>query len=337
MTLASALGNLLATPFSWITGLDMEPEGGSGREEPYEPSISDVFVVRAMLSKALALPPELVNDVLDWAEYWPHATVKAEYEGGEKIARGGSGRPPQAEDVFLIRSLPLGFSKLPDGVSEDSWTTTEHDLRGPLEELSIDELQHFLKSPSPLLEHPCRKIVFTLRSRDQGWGGEPGSHGTYLKSWTWFDAGFERLCRIRDDSPSGSAPEPALGSGSRKPPVSFEQCRLRPLSPPTLPPDDDKLFDHPLLPDPARKVQANVVAKRQPTEHRVTWSWRDDVDPDSTAAMQLEEAGRGRATGNGEFVRALRLGDTVTLWAHARFPGWINFVEKVQIDVYWAV
>jgi hypothetical protein len=71
----------------------------------------------------------------------------------------------------------------------------------------------------------------------------------------------------------------------------------------------------------------------------VEWSWTDDIDP-SIADTRLEElvkAGRGRGTGNGEFVRSLTLGDVVTVWGHARFAAWKNFVESVRIDIYWAV
>jgi ankyrin repeat protein len=33
---------------------------------------------------------------------------------------------------------------------------------------------------------PVEKIVFTIRSHDQGWSGWPGDHGTYRNTWTWF-------------------------------------------------------------------------------------------------------------------------------------------------------
>lgn len=56
------------------------------------------------------------------------------------------------------------------------------------------------------LANPCRKIVFTIESRDQGWGGEPEHRETYRGSWTWFEAGIERLekdssCKLRNSSP----------------------------------------------------------------------------------------------------------------------------------------
>jgi hypothetical protein len=58
---------------------------------------------------------------------------------------------------------------------------------------SLEVFQKATGSPEPLLEHPCRKIVFTIRSHDQGWGGENTDHGSYRSSWTWFDAGLEKF------------------------------------------------------------------------------------------------------------------------------------------------
>ena len=57
------------------------------------------------------------------------------------------------------------------------------------------EPKHFEQSlgeAMPLLRNPVRKIVFTIKSRDQGWGG--GANGaTYHGSYTWFEAGLERF------------------------------------------------------------------------------------------------------------------------------------------------
>lgn len=92
-----------------------------------------------------------------------------------------------------------------------------------------------------------------------------------------------------------------------------------------------------MAPDPAHQVQSNCVAATRINEHRVEWSYLDDIDPESPEADRLVEIGRGRATGNGKFVRSLKLGDVVTLWAQARFAAWQNIVERVQVDVYWVV
>lgn len=71
--------------------------------------------------------------------------------------------------------------------------------------------------------------------------------------------------------------------------------------------------------------------------HVVEWAWTDDINPESDGGMELKAKGRGRGTGDGHFVRDLKLGDVITIWGKAKFPAWVNHIEKVKIDVYWAV
>ena len=99
------------------------------------------------------------------------------------------------------------------------------------------------------------------------------------------------------------------------------------------------IFKQQLHPSDELKVKCNLTAEKEVLEHRVVWSHTDDIDPkrDVEAAVKLEREGRGKATGNGKFVRDLKLGDVVTLWSKARFPSWANFVESAKIDVYYAI
>jgi hypothetical protein len=70
----------------------------------------------------------------------------------------------------------------------------------------------------------------------------------------------------------------------------------------------------------------------------ITWSHTDNIRPGTEAAVKLgTDEGRGEETGDGWFVRDLKMGDVVTVWAKTRFAGWANKIEKVKIDVYWAV
>jgi hypothetical protein len=98
-------------------------------------------------------------------------------------------------------------------------------------------------------------------------------------------------------------------------------------------------FKQPLAGNEHLKVQANVHARREPRTHRVVWTYTDDIDPvrDVELAERLKNEGRGQETGNGKFVRDLKLGDVVTLWAKARFPAWTNKLESATIDVFYAV
>ena len=102
--------------------------------------------------------------------------------------------------------------------------------------------------------------------------------------------------------------------------------------------DEDRCrYIHPLHRDPDWEIQRNKAATMQWQEHVVTWSYLDDMQPDSDAGKALDDQGRGRGTGDGSFVRNLRLGDVVTVWGKARFTGWVNTVDHVKIEVYWAV
>ena len=93
---------------------------------------------------------------------------------------------------------------------------------------------------------------------------------------------------------------------------------------------------HKLLHDPAHTIQCNKRANREPQTHTVTWSSGDNIHPESAAADDLVAQGRGRETGTGEFVRGLKVGDAVSVWVKARFPGWSNHVKRAEVDVYWA-
>ena len=136
-------------------------------------------------------------------------------------------------------------------------------------------------------------------------------------------------------------------------------CAIRPLWPPSVPVDSSTSagpdaipnnnpnapppaatgaqYHHTLQPAPDHLIQRNKLASRNFEHHHVEWSATDDVDPESPEADQLEAAGRGRATGNGAFVRSLKFGDMVTVWARARYPAWVNNVKRVEVRVYWAI
>lgn len=95
-------------------------------------------------------------------------------------------------------------------------------------------------------------------------------------------------------------------------------------------------FEHPLLPT-LDCLQKNRTSTKEAEEYKIVWTCHDNVDPDSLEGKALEDQGRGRNTANGQFVRDMKVGDIVTVWGKARFPGWVNMIETVRIDVYWAV
>lgn len=254
-------------------------------------------------------------------------------------------------------------------------------------EYPLDQFHDWIGSPVKAVEHPCRKIVFTITSRDQGWGGDrPEFRGTYQGSYTWFEAGLERFDKNAERPKDTTEREPALSkeqieqqqaqaqdqdqvtqapldpgeSGESGEPSSISEpsavgtednsspegdgqedvphpylpvYSLRPIQP-TLQPDQNTLH-HTLNPNPDWTIQCNKTATRNLTTHQVVWSWDDNVH--SKTAEELRAVGRGQGTGTGAFVRDLKLGDVVTVWAKARFGGWANHVEDVRMNIYWAL
>ncbi|PHH88683.1 hypothetical protein CDD83_7213 [Cordyceps sp. RAO-2017] len=314
-------------------------------DDRFHPTPIDIAVMRIMLVRSKRLPPDLVDSIFDHAEYWAHSTTAVNYrsENHDRLHIRGTG--PQ-QDRFLIRSYPLGLTAIhgDQDLAEELAYDTSEALPRPLDK---ERDGHFFAKlanyPTPRLVHPCRKIVFSIRSHDQGFGGEPGTRETYNSSWTWFEAGLERfdasqICDekcgydVRRDSPSSTAPV-------------LPVCGLRPLQPlieKSEAGDDgdgghEYKYKHNLLHNKNWEIHRNLVAKGEWQDHVVTWSYLDDIKPDSDAGMALDEEGRGRETGDGSFVRSLKLGDVVTVWGKARFPGWTNNVESVKVDVYWAV
>ena len=63
--------------YNAIPSLGLEP---SSKENTmmadHRPSIQDVLDVKAFLFEKATLPVELLDTIIDYAEYWPHTTVK---------------------------------------------------------------------------------------------------------------------------------------------------------------------------------------------------------------------------------------------------------------------
>ncbi|KAG8414755.1 hypothetical protein J3459_014080 [Metarhizium acridum] len=322
----------------------------------YHPNPIDIVVVRIMLTRSVKLPPDLVDAIFDYAEYWAHSTNAIDYqaEQQEPLRIYGSSR---TEDKFLLRSYPVGLTgiKGQDTLSKELAYDTQEATPLPREkDCDAKYFAKLAKYPTPRLLNPVRKVVYKIKSHDQGWaGGDYGDKGTYKASWTWFEAGLEKFdaAQTSDAQSTRNVPQETPKSDSSALPVRA----LRAVYPhiERLPKSDDEnkeneddnesqpeakyKYVHPLEGQPEWEIQRNLRATGDWQEHVVTWSYLDDIKADSDAGKALEDQGRGRATGDGSFVRSLVLGDVITIWGKARFPAWVNNVDSVKVEVYWAV
>lgn len=311
----------------------MNPLGPTNQQQdgPFEPSPVDVLVLKAMIQKARVLPVEIVDGIIEFAEYWPCSHSYVEYRNSVTGHESRAFR--QDADAMLIRTPPVGFRN----PLTDRYSTDEAIPPGYL--LNECELKHFEKylgEAMPPLKHPVRKVVFTIKSRDQGWGGGADTRGGYHGSYTWFEAGLEKFdtdAKCSDETEGQSCSHRPIN----KPDHFLPYCKLRSVQPAPRESDGKVTHGYDLIASPRYLIQSNKVAGRSPMTHTITWTWHDDIPRDSPEAEDLTLFGRGQATGDGEFVRSLEVGDVITVWVKSRFPGWVNNVYSVKVSVYWAV
>ncbi|SPO00196.1 uncharacterized protein DNG_03045 [Cephalotrichum gorgonifer] len=305
-----------------------QTESTAAPATPFEPSPLDVLVVKTMLAKSGPLPFELVNRIIEWAEYWPCSHSFISYQSPGLMTSRGFGK-----DILVIRTPPIGFRR---PVAHRNSRNGVIPPAPPIQECTPEYFEKYLGALTPTLLHPVRKVVFTIQSHDQGWGGKVADKNTFQGSWTWFEVGQERIdlgATCPDEEKGEKCKHRPLDKPDRLPP----NCKLRQTVPVPISKDIGGVLEYKLLPDHAYMIQCNRTANGRPETHTITWSYTDDVHPDSAAAEALVEKGRGRETGMGAFVRSLMVGDEVSVWAKARFPGWTNHVLSIGIDVYWAL
>jgi hypothetical protein len=81
-----------------LTALNRVDDSGP-LQEFESPSPKDVLEVKNVLLKAFDLPLEIIDAIIDYAEYWPRTSVST---AGETFAIGGHGNP--REDTFVVSS-----------------------------------------------------------------------------------------------------------------------------------------------------------------------------------------------------------------------------------------
>ncbi|KAJ5817915.1 hypothetical protein N7447_007923 [Penicillium robsamsonii] len=250
----------------------------------FNPSLEDVLNVRHLFQWKLphGLPEELIDMIVDTAEYWPSVEQKMQYQ---RIIQKDC-------DQVLLKTVPLCYD------------------RNSLEKES---------NPTPLPHrgvHPCRKIVFNISSHDQGGGRRRDN--MYEFSWTWFDAEVIREAHKRNMYVEGIEQEI----------LDNERGQVR---------KHYTEADALLLPRD-NKLQVNGAHVSEMQHNKIIWDNRDDIQADSPEAFEIEKTlGRGRATLDGREVRELKIGDSIAIWARARFPGWSNHVYRASVRIYWAV
>lgn len=158
-----------------------------------------------------------------------------------------------------------------------------------------------------------RSIEFQIESHDQGWTSER-THGTFSTS-SWLEVSILRT----DGADISRVPTPQFLGGRFSNPSHFHDgvsnfgwyLVKRPHEAEQGPQGGEGDF--------AWYLQGNRVAAKK-GKYQVIW------------AQDGNEGNEGAGTGQG-FLKELRYGDRVQVWARAKWAGWQCVVESVKVTV----
>ncbi|TRM60401.1 hypothetical protein BD626DRAFT_505252 [Schizophyllum amplum] len=179
---------------------------------------------------------------------------------------------------------------------------------------------------SPPLERRPRKIHFVIVSRDQGWGGPPDCRHTFRGSFSWTEVALMRPRRIALDKEQPTDVFPWVGHARSG---NFVDVTARQDAADDIDLDDP---DHELVNLQGSThgvLQYNLVAMPQSRQYVV--EWRDDDNDEPVWGNWSEETGAGYGGG---FVRAIEVGDSIAVFARAKYPGWANHLLRVRIEIF---
>ncbi|KAJ5092180.1 hypothetical protein NUU61_007050 [Penicillium alfredii] len=140
----------------------------------------------------------------------------------------------------------------------------------------------------------------------------------YECAWTWFDTEVIREAHAKN----------MYADGTEQEILDNERGQVR---------KHYTEADSLLLPR-GNKLQVNGAHVSEMQHVRIVWHYQDSIDPESPEAHEIERTqGRGPLTLDGRGVRELEVGDSIALWARARFVGWSNHVYRARMRIFWAV
>ncbi|KAJ6522855.1 hypothetical protein B0H19DRAFT_1202261 [Mycena capillaripes] len=226
-------------------------------------------------------------------------------------------RPLQLQDLLVYIILDFAAYCAPLTSAVRAQQVQIHASRSPGDSASLN----YLVTP-PTLDQ-CRhedktlrvkvmRVEFSILSRDQGWCNDPNIRGTYFGS-SWFEAAILRPSQASDAAAAlrlARAADASTGLDVYDPALEVRAA------------DADAN-------DGTRwALQQNFCGSREYRQHVVSWAITADGSRTDTNA--------GAGAGGG-FVASLRPGDGVAVIARARYPAWANFVERVEVSVYYGL
>ena len=329
------------------------------------PSRSTILFVKNFLIKKL--PRELVDLVLDHAEYWPHTTtispklglVRTPVKWRDTSSDILSPSWPSAESQAMKEVLGFTLYSPPLAVVDDSSSsgglTPAAMLKKGLRRLVLKDSMMLMMMP-PRSRHPARMIVFEAAS--QRYDIQPGSG-------KFGDVGIirsaddqqqqQQLLERDDDINHHSHPVTASSSSStvRRNSSSVFSSFQRAAKPSQQPTNKSARATAAERKKTTMKTK-QLVAQREcwfsspagaKAEGKYVVVWRYDDDDGTLTDGGLKDDGDGdgdativpTTTTTAAFIRRLEIGDRIGLWAPVVRGNCVYKIDEVRMHVFWAV
>ena len=280
------------------------------------PSMSTILWLKTFLIKKL--PVELVELILDHAEYWPHSTTirpklglirtPVKWRGTSSEVQSPTWPSPESEAMQEV----LGYTLYSPLVASESSLTRAATLKKGLRRLVRRDPDVYLP---PQGQHPVRMIVFEAVSQRYD---DP--NGKFC------DVGI-----IREDDHFLEKEAPATESQRRN---SSVFSTLRGNTRPSKPVKSVKASEI----DKAYHLVAQRECWFPPgTKNAGTYviKWRHDEDL-TNENKDHDNEGNVLPTTT-DFIKRLKVGDSIGLWAPIVRGGCIHKIDEVRLHVFWAV
>ena len=346
------------------------------------PSMGAVIALRQYLAFDRDLPNEIIDIILDLAEYWPHTSSVLDmttrvysghmYYGSyparprqklERLLSTPESRREWKENGFLVRTPPLGWKCVGDADSAKRQRRQEN--KAPPIAQPRRKWKPLIPKPDPPTWlpprglHPARRVLFEILSREERLENthKPGSTFCYASSRTAFDASVDTISFPKTtkksinrsiDPLNWTAEAATTDCHHRQPSEVCYAIRSKPVTP------SSSFFSSSSSPssssnEPDDTASPLGVTKNYTAHNRkVVRTWRYDGAERCYLPTTDRDFGSDHAT---EFVRGLKEGDCIGLWARARTAdgfarrrrvgeperAWCNIVDRVAVHVFWAV
>ncbi|KAF5310163.1 hypothetical protein D9619_010231 [Psilocybe cf. subviscida] len=289
-------------------------------QKEFHPTHHDIRAVRYLIRRYL--PTELVNIILDDAGYWSLARLRTTYDG---------------------RYLALNAS----------WSI---DNDGAVCVLLSPKLSELAACASVQV----RRVSFKITSHDQGWSPFAEQRSTYLgmyeDSFTWFEAVIvrssiydpncvedeedpelrwypsRRMLQHCDDNALNSNISAAVSTRTHDKIPKVTTAKVRGQCFPCPPLNSASTSNQDELRSDAWHIQTNIRGSRHTTSHTVAW----EREPESAIDGVEHYKRTGSTLGQG-FIAELTREDRIAVVARAKYPGWINYIGSVDLEVYYLV